>query len=74
MKMESGKNTGEGSSRRKRQVERRSSRCRVEDPLVEEEAPEVEMAEEEEVNVLALLECDIGHVAFSDFFAYDHEK
>ncbi|MQM12348.1 hypothetical protein Taro_045259 [Colocasia esculenta] len=44
-----GKGTaGEGSSRRKRQAERRSSWRRVEDPPVEEEVPEVEMEEEEE--------------------------
>ncbi|MQL80018.1 hypothetical protein Taro_012460 [Colocasia esculenta] len=48
--MESGKNTGEGLSRTKRQAECRSSQRREEDPPVEEEAPEVEMAEEEEVN------------------------
>ncbi|MQM09020.1 hypothetical protein Taro_041882 [Colocasia esculenta] len=46
--MESGKNTGEGSSRRKRQAERRSSRRRAEEPPVEGEVPEVGMEEEEQ--------------------------
>ncbi|MQM00425.1 hypothetical protein Taro_033155 [Colocasia esculenta] len=46
--MEGGKEIGEGSPRRKRQVERRSSRQRVKEPPVEEEVPKVAMREEEE--------------------------
>ncbi|MQM16522.1 hypothetical protein Taro_049480 [Colocasia esculenta] len=46
--MEGGKETGEGSSRRKHQAGRRSSRQRAEGPPVEEEVLEVEMEEEEE--------------------------
>ncbi|MQL68236.1 hypothetical protein Taro_000521 [Colocasia esculenta] len=46
--MEGGKEIGEGSSRRKRQAERRSSRRRVEEPSVEGEVPKVGMEEEEE--------------------------
>ncbi|MQL79165.1 hypothetical protein Taro_011605 [Colocasia esculenta] len=49
--MEGGKEIGEGSSRRKRQAERRSSRRRVEEPPVEGEVPEVRMEEEEEEKV-----------------------
>ncbi|MQM12771.1 hypothetical protein Taro_045688 [Colocasia esculenta] len=47
--MEGGKETGEGSLRRKHQVERRRSRRHAEEPPVEGEVPEVEMEEEEEV-------------------------
>ncbi|MQM22789.1 hypothetical protein Taro_055847 [Colocasia esculenta] len=46
--MEGGKEIGEGSSRRKRHAERRSSRRRAEEPQVEGEVPEVRMEEEEE--------------------------
>ncbi|MQM00801.1 hypothetical protein Taro_033542 [Colocasia esculenta] len=46
--MEGRKETGEGSSRRKRQVGRQSSLRRAEEPPDEEEVPEVEMEEEEE--------------------------
>ncbi|MQM20654.1 hypothetical protein Taro_053678 [Colocasia esculenta] len=47
--MEGGRNTGEGSFRRKWQVEHRGSRRQGEDPPVEGEVPEIEMEEEEEV-------------------------
>ncbi|MQM20930.1 hypothetical protein Taro_053959 [Colocasia esculenta] len=46
--MEGGKEIGEGSSWRKLQAERRSSRRRAEEPPVEGEVPEVGMEEEEE--------------------------
>ncbi|MQL91840.1 hypothetical protein Taro_024448 [Colocasia esculenta] len=46
--MEGEKNVGEGSSRRKRQAERRSSRRRAEVPAVEEEEAAIEMDVEEE--------------------------
>ncbi|MQL76339.1 hypothetical protein Taro_008730 [Colocasia esculenta] len=49
IEMEGGKDAGEGSSRRKRQAERRSSRRRVETPPNEEEIANVEMEMEEEV-------------------------
>ncbi|MQL90510.1 hypothetical protein Taro_023105 [Colocasia esculenta] len=46
--MEGEKNPSEGSSRRKRQVERRSSRCQMEAPPIEEEVDIAEMEVEEE--------------------------
>ncbi|MQM07173.1 hypothetical protein Taro_040010, partial [Colocasia esculenta] len=53
--MEGGKEIGEGSSRRKHQVERRSSRRRAEEPPVEGEVPEVGMEEEEKEEETALI-------------------
>ncbi|MQM11758.1 hypothetical protein Taro_044664 [Colocasia esculenta] len=47
--MEGGGDSGAGSSQRKRQAERRSSRQRAEVPPAEETVPEIEMEEEEEV-------------------------
>ncbi|MQM13082.1 hypothetical protein Taro_046003 [Colocasia esculenta] len=47
--MEGGGDSGAGSSRRKRQAERRSSRCHAEAPPAEETVLEIEMEEEDEV-------------------------
>ncbi|MQL97740.1 hypothetical protein Taro_030438 [Colocasia esculenta] len=52
--MEGEKDSGEGSSRRKRQVERRSSRRPVADPPIEEKVPEVEMEAEAAVDALTM--------------------